>query len=193
MHHFALDQLPVTPWKNGGGATREILCLPPGAGMDNFDWRVSIATISQAGPFSAFPGVDRVIMLLDGPGVRLRATGIDHRLDVPGQPFAFSGDLDLGCELLGGPSTDFNVMSRRHRWRTEVQVLTATRQIPASTQGLLLAWGGAWHLQSEALDVPCASGHGVWWEAATGWLATPLATNARLIWVSLHQAEDAGA
>ena len=189
MHHFALDQLPVTPWKNGGGTTREILCQPPGTSMDNFDWRVSIATIAQAGPFSAFPGIDRVIMLLDGAGVHLRANGIDHRLDTPGQPFAFSGDLALDCTLHGGASTDFNVMSRRSRMRAEVQVFTAAQQIPVATQGLLMAMRGAWQLQAKAHDFRCANGQGLWWDSATSWQATPREANAQLIWVGLQGVE----
>lgn len=188
MHRFALDQLPVTPWKNGGGSTREIVCRPAGADMDNFDWRVSIATIAQAGPFSAFPGIDRVITLLDGAGVHLRADGIDHSLDTPGQPFAFSGDLALDCTLLGGASTDFNVMTRRNRMRADVQVLTAPGQIPASDHGLLMAMRGAWQLQANGHGVQCASGQGLWWDAATNWVATPLEVDAQLIWVSLHSA-----
>ena len=47
-------------------ATREIACWPPGAGLHDFGWRVSIATIAAAGPFSVFKGVDRIIMLLVG-------------------------------------------------------------------------------------------------------------------------------
>ncbi|MEG1056294.1 MAG: HutD family protein, partial [Janthinobacterium sp.] len=64
MQRFDLNQIPHSPWKNGGGSTREIVCFPPGAGMDSFAWRISVATISQAGPFSAFAGIDRQIMLL---------------------------------------------------------------------------------------------------------------------------------
>ena len=96
IHRFDTASLAAAPWKNGGGTTREIAAWPQGAGIDGFDWRVSIATIDQAGPFSAFAGVDRVIMLLDGSGVRLRSGGgrIDHRLDRPQAPFAFAGLWD---------------------------------------------------------------------------------------------------
>ncbi len=126
FHRFTLADLSPTPWKNGGGSTREIVCWPPGAGMDTFDWRVSLATIAQSGPFSVFAGVDRVILLLDGDGVHLQsAGGIDHRLDEALQPFAFSGDETLDCTLLGGPSQDFNVMTRRSTLRAEVKVLRA--------------------------------------------------------------------
>ncbi|MEO5606152.1 MAG: HutD family protein, partial [Polaromonas sp.] len=111
LQRFARDQLPVTPWKNGGGNTREIACWPPGAGLNDFGWRISIATIAASGPFSMFAGIDRHIMLLGGDGVRLRSPGsIDHQLDTPGQPFAFSGDAAIDCTLLGGESSDFNVM-----------------------------------------------------------------------------------
>ncbi|HEU4539125.1 MAG TPA: HutD family protein, partial [Polyangiaceae bacterium] len=72
MERFSLDALPAQPWKNGGGTTREIAAMPPDAGTSGFAWRVSVAEIARPGPFSAFPGVDRQIVLLAGEGVRLR-------------------------------------------------------------------------------------------------------------------------
>jgi len=57
--HFSFENLPVSPWRNGGGETREILSWPPG--KTDFDSRASIATIPQDGPFSSFPGNDRSI------------------------------------------------------------------------------------------------------------------------------------
>lgn len=182
IYPFDTAALPTTPWKNGFGSTREIACQPPGAGMDGFDWRVSIATIAAAGPFSAFPGVDRVILLLDGAGVHLQGDGIDHRLDTPGVPFAFSGDIALGCELLGGASTDFNVMVRRRRVQAEVRVLTAAEDISAPS-GLLLAVRGTWQLN----DISCAPGHGLWWDAPVQWRATPQTADAWLVAVNLSQ------
>jgi len=190
LQRFRCDQLPVTPWKNGGGSTREIVCRPEGAGMAGFDWRISIATIAQAGPFSAFPGVDRVIMLLDGGGVQLRSdTGIDYRLDQPLVPFAFSGDVALDCKLLDGTSTDFNVMTRRGSLRAQVQVLRAAVDIPAAQRGLLLALHGDWQLRAGDAAEFCAAGQGLWWDAAPhGWNATPQGANAALVWVRLDTA-----
>lgn len=186
IHAFDIAALPATPWKNGGGGTREIVCQPPGADMDNFDWRVSVATIAANGPFSVFAGVDRVIMLLDGAGVRLQGAGIDHRLDTPGAPFAFAGDVALDCELLGGTSTDLSVMTRRSRLRADVKVVTGTRQIAPAQNGLALAVRGAWHLQSGAHDFRCTTGTGIWWDAAAKWQATPLAPDALLVVLRLH-------
>jgi environmental stress-induced protein Ves len=183
IHRFDTASLAAAPWKNGGGKTREIAAWPEGAGMDGFDWRVSIATIDQAGPFSAFAGVDRVIMLLDGSGVRLRSGGgrIDHRLDRPQAPFAFAGDMALDCELLGGRSTDFNVMTRRGRVRAEVRVLTGDSQVAPAAAGLLLALRGRWQLRggdTTALE----SGAGLWWaEGPAGWHATSVDAEAALV------------
>jgi environmental stress-induced protein Ves len=57
-HRFEGARLPAISWKNGGGTTREVVTQPPGAAFDEFNWRVSIATIASDGPFSTFPGVD---------------------------------------------------------------------------------------------------------------------------------------
>ena len=116
--------------------------------MDHFDWRVSVATIAQSGPFSRFAGVDRVITLLTGDGVHLRQpeTGIDHRLEQALQPFAFAGDGGMDCDLLGGASSDFNLMTRRGRWRGAVRVLRSPALLPARPAGLLWALQGRWVL-----------------------------------------------
>lgn len=184
---FRLAELPAMPWKNGGGTTREIACQPPGAGLDTFDWRVSIATIAAAGPFSAFPGVDRVIMLLDGAGVHLRGEGVDHRLDTPLTPFAFAGDVALACDLLGGASTDFNLMTRRGKLRAEVRVWRAAGDIAAASAGVLLALGGAWQCTDEGGHTQhWAADSGVWWHgAATAWHVAPLDAGAVLVSVCI--------
>jgi environmental stress-induced protein Ves len=64
---------------------------------------------------------------------------VDHRLDVPHEPFAFSGDDAIDCTLLGGASNDFNVMTRRGQWRADVQVLDHASAIEAAPHGVLLA------------------------------------------------------
>ncbi len=159
VHRFDVADIAPTPWKNGGGSTREIACWPPGTGIEAFDWRVSIAAIAASGPFSRFGGVDRVITLLDGDGVHLRGEGVDHRLAAPLAPFAFSGDVAIDCTLLGGASSDFNVMTRRGRMRAEVRVLRSSSAWPDAPQGLLLAVRGPWRVGAERLSV----GQGLWW------------------------------
>ncbi len=188
MRRFDLAQVAPTRWKNGGGATRELACWPPGADMERFEWRVSVATIAAPGPFSAFAGVDRQIMLLAGDGVHLRAPGgtLDHRLDRPWQPLAFAGELAVDCALLGGASTDFNLMLRRGRWQGRVQVVGGA-QTPGSTPaGLCLVLVGRWRWGDDTLTV----GQGLWWSAAeAGPAITPQGGPAgdapMLAWVGL--------
>ncbi|RQO40075.1 histidine utilization protein HutD [Variovorax sp. KBW07] len=173
VQRFSRATLPVMPWKNGGGTTQEIASWPQGAALDSFGWRVSIATIAAAGPFSVFAGIDRQIMLLEGDGVRLFTHDgrIDQRLGVPHEPFAFSGDEAIDCTLLGGASNDFNVMTRRGQWRADVRVLDSASAIAAAPHGVLLALRGAWRLNDET----CREGEGVFWAdvAPQAWQAVP--------------------
>lgn len=108
--------LHATPWKNGGGSTTEIAIAPTGATFDNFDWRISLATISQSGPFSVFPGIDRTLTLVSGPCVVLdvgneRQVALSEREPV----VAFPGEIAVSATVSEGPTTDFNVMTRRAR------------------------------------------------------------------------------
>jgi hypothetical protein len=186
LQRFAITDLAATPWKNGGGSTREVVCQPPGAGMDAFDWRVSIASIAQSGPFSLFPGIDRTILLLDGDGVHLQSGhGIDHRLTTPLEPFAFSGDLALDCTLLGGESTDFNVMTRRGVARAAVQVHRTHATLESSSGGVLLALHGGWTLSNGRETLELAPGQGAWWHGATAWHGAAATAQARLVSVCI--------
>lgn len=102
------------PWRNGGGVTRELLCLPAGAG-DDWTLRISVADIEADGPFSPFPGVTRWFAAVSGAGVRLVFR--DAEADVrPGDaPLCFDGADAPGCTLLAGATRDLNVMVRSHR------------------------------------------------------------------------------
>jgi environmental stress-induced protein Ves len=53
------------PWKNGGGETAEIAVFPEGASMQDFGWRVSMAKVTENGPFSLFPDIDRTLSILE--------------------------------------------------------------------------------------------------------------------------------
>ncbi|MGF6211248.1 HutD/Ves family protein [Comamonas sp. 4034] len=192
MHRFDLNEITPRPWKNGGGSTREIACWPQGADMDSFGWRVSIATVAQAGPFSAFPGIDRQIMLLDGDGVQLigAAAGIHHTLQQQWQPYAFSGDAALECSMLGGTCTDFNVMTRRGQWSAEVLIQGTEIQPGHSAAGLCMVLQGSF-LHGDAL---LHTGQGLlWWDMGDEQTRNtapllPRDADSRLVLVSLTQA-----
>ncbi|MDO8883470.1 MAG: HutD family protein [Pseudotabrizicola sp.] len=99
------------PWKNGGGTTAEILCWPPGAGFDDFTLRLSTARVESSGAFSTFPGVDRVLTVIEGGAMVLHLGGETHAL-FPLVPFAFAGDAPCTATV-DAPLLDFNVMTRR--------------------------------------------------------------------------------
>jgi environmental stress-induced protein Ves len=109
----ASDRIAV-PWKNGGGITREVAIWPPGSGFENFDWRVSIAEVREAGPFSRFENIDRTLMILKGR-LALTIAGGQMELDPASPACAFAGEADCSGVPVGGPVTDLNVMTRRGR------------------------------------------------------------------------------
>lgn len=181
IQRFKFSELPVTRWKNGGGATREAVNWPPGAGLDTFEWRVSIASITANGPFSVFPGVDRQIMLLEGGGVRLKSRDFDHRLETPFDPFPFRGESAVDCSLLGGPSVDFNVMGRRASGTAELRILDEATVLPRIAHGLLMSIDGQWRMGGSNL----AQGQGVWWAfQVEEWHVKPASRGARLAMVA---------
>lgn len=196
LHRFDRAQLPATPWKNGGGVTREIACWPPGAGLGDFEARVSIASIAADGPFSAFAGVDRQILLLDGGGVQLNSPDgeVEHRLDQPLAPFAFAGEAAVEARLLAGPSSDFNLMTRRGALRAELGVLREAIELPPCPQGLLFAAQGDWQLGTPdqgAEAQPLRQGQGLWWHAGgPRWQLAPASVDAAIIAVQLWPASS---
>ncbi|MFC5436499.1 HutD family protein [Rhodanobacter umsongensis] len=118
-----LSDCPPQPWKNGLGNTRQIAVHPAEAGADDFVWRVSIAGVDSNAPFSAFPGIDRQIALLDGDGFTMTLDeDCIHSLTTPFAPFAFAGEANVAVSLVGGPTRDFNLMVRRARASGEIQV-----------------------------------------------------------------------
>ena len=95
-------------WKNGGGVTHEVTRVPS---EGDFQWRLSVAEIARSGPFSDFSGYSRIMVLLAGNGLSLRAPdGISADLNVPGDLLQFDGATRMNCELRDGPCTDLNLM-----------------------------------------------------------------------------------
>ena len=107
--------LSPVPWKNGGGSTTEIAIGPPDAGFEDFDWRVSLATIEKDGAFSLFPGVDRTLALVEGHGMTLDIDGDPVMVTEAGPVVAFDGSSVVQAKLSRGGSTDFNAMTRSER------------------------------------------------------------------------------
>lgn len=118
-----------TAWKNGGGRTTEVAVHPPDADFARFAWRASIADVVRDGPFSAFPGVDRTLVLLRGAGFTLAGVGEPFDVTARYDPVMFAGDAPLACRLHAGPVRDFNLMVRRRLARGELAVVHAEAAI----------------------------------------------------------------
>jgi hypothetical protein len=111
---LTIDSIPSVSWKDGGGTTRTLAMQPEGAGLDDFVWRISLAEIHASGSFSKFAGIERTILLWSGRGVVLRSPSWpDHPLTELREPFTFAGEKEVICEMVGGLTTDLNVMVRR--------------------------------------------------------------------------------
>jgi len=106
-------------WRNGGGFTHELICVPPG---EHFDWRISVADVAGSGEFSSFEGVDRVIVLVDGTRMILTVGGVPSELRLFA-PFRFDAGLLSSCEVPRGPTRDLNIMTRRDRCTARVEVV----------------------------------------------------------------------
>jgi environmental stress-induced protein Ves len=129
------------PWKNGGGETVEIAVFPQAAGLDDFGWRISMATVATDGPFSVFPGIDRTLSILTGNGMALTIAGDEAvLLQTHSQPLAFAADVAVSATLKDGPITDLNVMTRRGAFAHHVEHVSeaGSHAIPANGDRIAL-------------------------------------------------------
>lgn len=140
---------PPVPWKNGAGTTRELWARRDSAGAALI--RISIAEISGAQDFSAFPGIDRVILQLDGPPMTLTIDGVSHPL-APLTPLPFAGEARVACRMDGpGHAHDLNLMCRRGDFRPAIRRLTLR-----AGEGLMLGDKGT--VTAVLALSPCAVG-----------------------------------
>lgn len=121
MKQVAIDAIAPAPWKNGGGVTREIALCADDKGMV---WRLSVADVARAGPFSAFAGLKRVLTVIKGNGLLLAHPDgvIAARY---GAPVRFYGDMAIDCSLVEGPVRDFNLIYDPARCAMDVVRLDA--------------------------------------------------------------------
>jgi environmental stress-induced protein Ves len=124
------------PWKNGGGVTTEIAVFPKGAGLDDFEWRLSMATVASDGPFSLFAGVDRTLALLEGEGILLSIEGRpEQSVTLNSPPVAFAADQATSARLVPGPITDLNIMTRRGAWAHRMDRLAVRGSVAVADAG----------------------------------------------------------
>lgn len=124
MMHLTAADYTRQPWKNGRGFTTELLHIREADGRTRL--RLSRASVTEDGPFSVFPGINRTLTVLSGPGFRLSGSGMNFRCDLL-VPVVFRGDIPLAAtETNGKPSDDFNVMIAADLPMPEVRVMQDT-------------------------------------------------------------------
>lgn len=140
----SLADVPPQPWRNAGGSTQELLAGPD-AGA--WQWRISVARITQDGPFSAYPGVQRWFVVLAGAGVALHTAQRLVHVTATSPPLQFDGADAPGCTLLDGPTLDLNLMLRRDAGNGGLHRATAGAPWLSSAPYRALFCTGAGHLQ----------------------------------------------
>lgn len=131
---------PVVPSRNGKGVTREIAASAVPMASTNRDpggetlpptpaptpaWRISMATVDDDVPFSAFPGQVRAVGVVDGDGIELT---VDGRMSVLrlGETFGpFEGGAAASARPLGGVALDLGLIFDPARTRAELTAVGA--------------------------------------------------------------------
>ena len=118
-HLPAADHIAM-PWANGQGQTIQMLRRDAPDGSLLF--RLSRASVIQDGPFSLFPGIERNLTVISGPGFDL--VGARTIRADPLVPVAFPGDVKVASAGVRGRCEDFNVMTARSLPKPDVRVVT---------------------------------------------------------------------
>ena len=128
MRHLSAADYRTMPWANGRGTTVELLRED---GPEGLQFRLSMASVIEDGPFSIFPGIERNLTVISGPGFRLEGAGKSLPC-TPLVPVAFAGDLPVQAIGTGNrPSNDFNVMTARTLPIPDVTCEAAPASLPA--------------------------------------------------------------
>lgn len=119
------------PWKNGQGVTEEIQIEPEGTRFpkEPFLWRYSSATIHSRNSFSLFPGFDRLLAVWQGEGLLLNGKRL-----LPMNPFFFSGETEIDCELLGKEVIDVGLVFRRDLYSATMSVQSFSKEEKWTTE-----------------------------------------------------------
>jgi len=147
-------QFKTIPWKNGQGETTE-LAISEGGDLSEFDWRLSIASVSHNGVFSNFNGYQRNLVLIEGEGISLQHDGkstdiLKQRLDVA----SFDGGCETYGELLLGAIKDFNIITRKNKVAPIVGCYVVPQQVTITCKknSLCFAYSITDEMMIEAVD-----------------------------------------
>lgn len=152
------EQFKTIAWKNGQGQTTELAISPNGT-LNDFDWRLSIASVVENGGFSDFSGYDRQLILLHGNGIKLTHDEVHvNELKKPLAVAAFDGASHTVGELLMGPIEDFNVMTKQGSFEAEVKTFPVLQSMTGSTTLMNFIYAAKQpikcHVAKQEIDLP---------------------------------------
>jgi environmental stress-induced protein Ves len=155
------EQFNTIPWKNGKGETIE-LAINEGGTLDDFIWRLSMASVVEDGVFSDFSGYQRNLILIEGYGINLQHD--DSKIDKLTRILDIA-NFDGGCRTVGnlpaGEITDFNVISHKEKCSVVVETFKEQQTLELKTANLCFIYSlsGAFQLTSYQNQQIIKAGH----------------------------------
>jgi environmental stress-induced protein Ves len=137
---FSPDNFKTIPWKNGKGETIE-LAINEGGTLDDFTWRLSMASVVEDGIFSDFSGYQRNLVLIEGNGISLQH---DHNKIDKLSNLLEVANFDGACRTVGnlhaGAITDFNIITHQEKCRVSVETYSESQNVELKSADLCFVY-----------------------------------------------------
>lgn len=132
---YKLSECTEGAWKNGLGKTRQIAIFPAEATLaeENFDWRLSSATVLGENTFSQFKGCDRWLIVWKGEGLILNGKKL-----LPHSPLHFNGEESVKCSLIKDEVVDVGLIYNRTKIKAILSVVKGPIELNAVQQTSVL-------------------------------------------------------
>lgn len=131
MQLLRVSDYQTMAWKNGQGQTQQISIYPFSAKFLNndFDWRLSWASLETSGSFSLFPGYQRKLVFWQGSAVQLNQLPLELF-----SPIEFSGEDHIDYRLGEGGAQDLGIIYRPEKVKVSVQIYRAKTELNLNIQ-----------------------------------------------------------
>jgi uncharacterized protein len=155
-----LDDARTVRWRNGRGLTRELVCEPE---RGDWHWRLTVATSATPAPFSAYPGIERELLLLRGESLELRFRDAGVTRLVPGERARFAGENAVVGVPTAGATEQLNLMWRRDLVTAETGVGAGPLTLAPATWVVVHALASGETTVTDDEGVQIAAGRRVFW------------------------------